>query len=522
MLNKANEARLENEIAEVQRIASLGHVSGIRNVNSTLESIKGKVVDELKKNGYDVKEIIPNKNIIAGIETNSDSLEIKLEEEPQEMSVDLKFNKNNTSKLYVLILNKYYEMTIDEDGVEISKTPTELPEEDETETEENKVIAQVENSTIVNVQLTKNTSESYTLTIIPTEKGETKVILKVKDTEITKMINIKVTKTPTSIAEWKESGESVKEKTTLSDENEENVVIPAGFSISPESADTVKEGIVVVAPDGSEFVWIPVPNYNVMFKTYSNVLRAPFYSFNKDGYNTANVSGYNYGEPMVTTRKNQKGTGDSNQSGLNYLRDILGFSGTDEDVLTEWENKLKNEFNNLAEYIKTSKGFYIGRYEMSCRSINLNEENVVIAQSKKNVTSSSASDADTYAWYGLYKKAEEYAEKNDLDSVVNSDMLWNCQYDQMLMWLQRNNIEVSSYSVIEGRSQNKTYKTGSNDQDQLNKVYDLMGSRWEWTQAADISYRRSISKTGFGMDTGVVNHYLVCGEVIMDKNFTHI
>ena len=43
------------------------------------------------------------------------------------------------------------------------------------------------------------------------------------------------------------------------DTNEEKATIPKDFKVSEED-NTIDTGLVVTAPDGSEFVWVPVPN----------------------------------------------------------------------------------------------------------------------------------------------------------------------------------------------------------------------------------------------------------------------
>ena len=54
-------------------------------------------------------------------------------------------------------------------------------------------------------------------------------------------------------------------KVRLQDENGEIIVVPVGFTIKSDSPIEVKKGVVVVAPDNSEFVWIPVKDISKMY-----------------------------------------------------------------------------------------------------------------------------------------------------------------------------------------------------------------------------------------------------------------
>ena len=52
----------------------------------------------------------------------------------------------------------------------------------------------------------------------------------------------------------------MKSKKKLKDDDENEVVVPEGFYITSKLSSKVDSGVVVTAPDGSEFVWIPVEN----------------------------------------------------------------------------------------------------------------------------------------------------------------------------------------------------------------------------------------------------------------------
>ena len=58
---------------------------------------------------------------------------------------------------------------------------------------------------------------------------------------------------------------SYDEQTTYTDANGDTATIPVGFSVSRKPNEkTIDDGLVVKAPDGSEFVWVPVEDINTM------------------------------------------------------------------------------------------------------------------------------------------------------------------------------------------------------------------------------------------------------------------
>ena len=68
-------------------------------------------------------------------------------------------------------------------------------------------------------------------------------------------------------------------------------------------------------------------------------------------------------------------------------------------------------------------------------------------------------------------------------------MIWGSQYDQMLIWMAKNGIDVTQTSSDKNTSSTITGVSGSKDV--INKVYDLYGGRFEWTLEAYNTYGRA-------------------------------
>ena len=264
-------------------------------------------------------------------------------------------------------------------------------------------------------------------------------------------------------------------KAKLQDDNGETIVVPVGFKIKEDSPTEVKKGIVVVAPDNSEFVWVPVKDINTMYGTDANGKKTgKLYNFTASGHTV--MTGNDYREPDYLS---DTAGGDASSDGIKLLKSIVKIDGTtDEEILNKWKEQLQNEFDEMIKYVGKNKGFYVGRYETSLNSANN-------AQSISGVASATATSAHT--WYGLYQKGKEYSEKNKITNVVGSSMIWGSQYDQMMIWMQGNGINVKSKTPTDldgtttSANTDEEQTTGTESKDKLNNIYDLLGNRYEWT-----------------------------------------
>ena len=304
--------------------------------------------------------------------------------------------------------------------------------------------------------------------------------------------------------------EPVDEKTEFDDPNSEDdssAIIPEGFKVSDEEDEqSIDDGLVVIAPDGSEFVWIPVSDPSTMYGTDAEGNRlGKLYNFSSDG-STSNlnwqestsgvmswVSSTGAREPDYlsdTTSGDavESNTGDNVLKGLYWIKNLIGIDGTigtdNEDMITKWEAQLQSEFNNMARSVEKYNGFYIGRYETS----EDNGKAVSIAKGGHTTYENSRS------WYHMYQFNKEYSTSNNLSSVVGSGMIWGSQFDQMLIWFSKSGIDVTR--VPDGDEYNRSISIGSKDTDKLKNIYDLWGCYYEVTmQASGNTYRNHRRRT---------------------------
>ena len=79
------------------------------------------------------------------------------------------------------------------------------------------------------------------------------------------------------------------------------------------------------------------------------------------------------------------------------------------------------------------------------------------------------------------------AKDNGLESVESS-MIWESQYDAMMIWMQKTGTTIGTEY---GKAKKNTETTtGKSTTDIINKVYDLYGCHYEWTLESNSDNRR--------------------------------
>ena len=210
--------------------------------------------------------------------------------------------------------------------------------------------------------------------------------------------------------------------------------IPAGFTVSKkEDERLVAGGLVVVGPDGSEFVWIPTDKTKLKQRDFHCDL---------------------YGNP------------------ISFYKDDTSLT----------------EYREMARSVAKYGGFYMGRYEASYGGGKSRED---YYPASKKVTADhpgriwvrfSPQDA-TKACENLYRD----------NPTVQGFFPWGANWDTMLQWLidsgAKTQREVAKDSSNWGNYSNSRFTrsssiryTGAYEQAKANNIYDLAGNNWEWTQ----------------------------------------
>lgn len=279
------------------------------------------------------------------------------------------------------------------------------------------------------------------------------------------------------------------EITTYKDKNKNTVTIPAGFAVSQvDGENTIDNGLVIIDKNGNEFVYIPV----------NNIIAIDMDKNNSIDLIDVDLMIANNQFPMaiqieINGEKHYRGIlydwiNFSYTSGLNsiedftdlttgirepaYLTNNIEADASPYNNISITQELLQKEFDTMIEKVIESKGFFISRYEISGEKSAESKANSIVK------TAETSNDKNEYnRWYGLYAFSKTY------NTSIYSNMIWGCQYDQMMIWMIQKGIDIT----MAGNYYNEDLsKTGiPNDNDIILNIYDLYGGREEWTLAGN-------------------------------------
>ena len=325
--------------------------------------------------------------------------------------------------------------------------------------------------------LNKNLENIEGITGIPIESFPAKVV--VDGYEVTIEANGKVTAEEITPPTTTPPTTPVDKETIFQDTSSGNkeAVIPEGFKVSEKTEEQkIDKGLVVIAPDGSEFVWVPVDKTNLCVDGIADKevaelpegetvnYRGQLYDFSGTTSGKRTYSETSYREPAYLTDPTD---GDANTS---EGHNTIGIT----------QKLLQDEYNGIINSIKEHGGFYIGRYESS-----LSETGHI--QSKKGIIPTSAANEGTKTWYGLYQKQKEYATVIS-QSKVKSGMIYGSMYDAVMNWALSD--ESEKVKVTASSTRHGPEKTGALSTDVIKNIYDLGNNLWEWTAEANYTFLR--------------------------------
>ncbi len=288
------------------------------------------------------------------------------------------------------------------------------------------------------------------------------------------------------------------EKNNYVDDDGDNATIPEGFTVSEKDKEKdISDGLVVIGPDGSEFVWVPVPDINSMsqcstaggdcnLQLENGVLKCKTHDKTDIvGKLYATETGEKFGTVNTTYDAN---------SGLRepaYLTNSSYADASKYNTIGLTLSDMQGEYRNMAANVAKYGGFYVGRYETSLSDAKEDSAGTKgTAQSKKDVIPTSAENNATSSWYGLYSKQKEYTGKN---GSVESSMIWGSQYDAMLNWAKNGTDKAKITNESLGNNSSGNVTTTGNDayaNDSINNIRDLGGNLFEWTlEAGNTDFR---------------------------------
>ena len=276
-------------------------------------------------------------------------------------------------------------------------------------------------------------------------------------------------------------GQVATEKTKYISEEGKIAIIPKGFKVSEiEGEKKIDEGLVVIAPDGSEFVWVPVDKAIGTTEDEATSNKAMALDVNSDG----NYRGllYDFSGTSSEVIEDCTETIDGNRE-PSLIEDDQ-WNG----IIDMTTDSMQKEYNAIVKSVSENGGFYIGRYETS---LNENDNAQVI----KGVAPIVARNT----WYGVYKTQQDYSSVIS-ESEVKSSMIYGSMYDTMLNWalMGKDKVKVTQHGNAD--SSDRIKKTGETEDDKINNIYDLEGNLLELTAEAYNSVARTTRGGMYGSE----------------------
>ena len=254
---------------------------------------------------------------------------------------------------------------------------------------------------------------------------------------------------------------------TYTDENGDSAKVPAGFNVSTKTDEQrIQTGLVVIAPDGNEFVWVP-----------------------------------------------------TTQTAL-AQRDFGSYFGSD-GLSTYWDETSSPSYQAMVDSVQKYGGFYMGRYEASAASGE--------GFFEKAPASVRVDQGQPYGiWVNFSPQDATVAcEQMYADNpTVQGFFPWGINWDTTLQWLvdsgNKTQDQVSSDSTSWGNYSNDEFSPGSRgastgvwEEAKANNIYDLAGNNWEWTQERQGSSNYVMRGGGYNLMGGDCLGYL-CPAALRD------
>ena len=214
------------------------------------------------------------------------------------------------------------------------------------------------------------------------------------------------------------------------DSNGETAYIPSGFTVSDIADEqTIRGGLVVIGPDGSEFVWIPTGITSLAVREFGSYFSG-----------SGSLSGY--------------------------------YDETDRPIYQE-----------MLASVEKYGGFYMGRYEASQGANGLPASKRVSESEPGRIWVQFSPQDTAIACQNLYAD-------ND---AVQGFFPWGINWDTTLQWLidsgckteedvSRDSTGWGNYSDDDFSPRASGQYTGVWEEAKANNIYDLAGNNWEWTQ----------------------------------------
>ena len=284
----------------------------------------------------------------------------------------------------------------------------------------------------------------------------------------------------TTVAYAKQLNKPFENNTPIKDDLGNEVMIPAGFKVSQDSATLVEDGIVIEDSDGNQFVWIPV---SVSDEETSE--KTPIHTSEGDI-----IIDY-----TRTTYSTNVATGETDD-GTNSEK--ISYSSTNSYYFTE--EMPSDELQSVTD----NGGYYIGRFEAGDKEST--EEQTMRASGASQTNTVTIKIGQAPYNYITQSNAETKAEGMDTVqgyTTATTKLVSSYAWDTAIDFIQKAKSAQSTYgnSSLEGNYLNRGFDYANLGETEKNShknentetlvptgqttpvsnIYDMGGNLWEWT-----------------------------------------
>ncbi len=240
--------------------------------------------------------------------------------------------------------------------------------------------------------------------------------------------------------------------------NEKGVVIPPKFRIADDSGEKVEDGIVVIDPQGNEWVWIPCYVSGGKGSGISNNIKFDRYAFSRNGW-------------LITQTKSAEKDADGSFK-------IMRADKPSDRYFYEALSTTSDEYNSIKKY----GGFYIGRYEAGY--IEKDENKTLVIQKDKPVyVDISKVDCVT--------KSQELTSSDGSDSTkldgreVFTKLCSSYAWDTAIKFIEKTHLTYGTTSKDKDGNIAGNYESdgviNTGKTIPVCNIYDMGGNAWEYT-----------------------------------------
>ena len=265
------------------------------------------------------------------------------------------------------------------------------------------------------------------------------------------------------VEEAKESGTPFQTTTTITDDLDNEVIVPGGFNIASDSGTKVEEGIVIEDSNNNQFVWIATGEYNVST------------TINSTGKLTNELTRRSWAAANVVTEPTAVSKGE-----VLMDNDYLDFYYGEEDSRSV-------AYGEIDAFLESAKpvseggngGFYIGRYEQGTGNVcKANVSPYISLSVTRDVAKQQAEAMYTGNTYVTGQLISSYAWDTALNFI--------CQTNEEGYLLATTTDD--AYGNIGRYRVGRVVNTGTIPEDCYSNIYDLLGNCWEWTTEFNGTY----------------------------------